>query len=130
MNIRAVGWCCLFLPAVLVGGAGCASSDQKQFSSPDAAAQSLVDALRRQDTGRLKQILGPEGNQILSSGDEAADRADVARFLSLYAENHVIEPQESGANTLLVGVEAWPFPVPIVKSGGGFVFDTKTGKDE
>ena len=130
MNTRAVAWCCLFLPAVLVAGAGCASSDQKQFSSPDAAVQSLVGALRSHDTGRLKQILGPEGNQILSSGDEAADRADVGRFLALYDENHVIEPQEDGANTLVVGSEAWPFPVPIVKSGGGFVFDTKSGKEE
>jgi hypothetical protein len=31
---------------------------------------------------------------------------------------------------LLVGDKDWPFPVPIVKSNGGFVFDTAAGTDE
>jgi hypothetical protein len=120
----------LLLPCVLLAGSGCASSEQKQFSSPDAAAQSLVDALRRNDTPRLKQILGPGGDDILSSGDKVADRADAARFLSLYDANHRIQPERDGVNTLIVGNDEWPFPVPIVKSGGGYVFDGESGKEE
>ena len=121
----------LCLACALLVVPGCASSPkQKQFSSPDAAAESLVDALRRHDTSRLKQILGPSGKDILSSGDKVADRADVERFLSLYDASHRIQPEQDDASTLIVGDDAWPFPVPIVKSGSGYVFDTETGKDE
>ena len=122
---------CLLIPFLLLAVSGCASSSgQKQFSSPDAAVQSLVDALRRQDTPRLKQILGPAGDDILSSGDKVADRADAERFLSLYDANHRIQPERDGVSTLLVGDEQWPFPVPIVKSGSGYMFDSETGKEE
>jgi hypothetical protein len=119
--------------AVILMAPGCASSstpEQKHFSSPDAAVQSLVAALRDDDHARLKQVLGPAVDDILPSGDEMADRAEVARFLSLYDAGHQIQPDADGASTLLVGERNWPFPVPIVRAGGGYVFDTEAGKEE
>jgi len=131
--------CCVF-PA----GTGCAPKGQsqsqspsqsqaqkpKEFPSPQAASDSLVEALRAEDPARLKQILGPGADDILSSGDSAADRSDVARFLSLYDTKHRVEPGQDDVSTLVLGPDDWPFPVPIVKSGGGYVFDTDTGKEE
>jgi hypothetical protein len=128
--------CFLTLPCLLILACGCASSQQsqqsqqKQFASPDAAAQSLVDALRANDDAALKEILGPAGDDIRSSGDEVADRDDRERFLSLYDLHHRIQQQDDGVSTLLVGQLEWPFPVPIIKSGRRYVFDTETGKDE
>jgi uncharacterized membrane protein YvbJ len=84
MTPRAMWKCCLAVSIFLLAMTGCASSEQKQFRSPEAAVDSLVDALRSHDPARLKQVLGPAGDDILSSGDEVADRADVARFLALY----------------------------------------------
>src|SRR3954454_24863903 len=103
-----------------------ASSPREQFASPDAAARSLVNALRARDEARLEKILAPDGDDILSSGDPVADRADVQRFLSLYDEGHRFETDAGGVNTLIVGRNAWPFPVPIVKSGNKFEFDVDT----
>ena len=133
MNHCAISRGSLLVPCLLALVAGCASSppsEQTHFSSPDAAAQSLIDALRAGDDARLKQILGPAGDQILSSGDEVADRADAERFLALYDARHSVRPEDGGASTLQVGEEGWPFPVPIVKSGRGYVFDAKAGKEE
>ena len=130
MNHRAIHSGRIVLTAALLCAAGCAASKQKQFSSPQAAAQSLADALRSKDSGRLKQVLGPAGNDILSSGDPVADRADAARFLSLYDARHRIQPEQNGVNTLLVGDDEWPFPVPIRKSDRGYVFDTASGREE
>ena len=123
---------------LLLVASGCAPGAPKQavFSSAEAAASSLVDALRAGDRARLKEILGPAGDEILSSGDEAADRADVDSFLAHYDAGPRVRPGPplgggAGAgNTLLVGPDEWPFPVPIVKSGRGYVFDTEAGKDE
>src|SRR5688572_16592285 len=126
---RITSWCLTALPAVLLGASGCASTnpEQKQFSSPDAAVESLVDALRSNDSARLRQVLGPAGDDILSSGDVVADRAEASRFLSLYSAKHRIQPETDGVTILVVGNDDWPFPVPIRKSDRGYVFDTKTG---
>ena len=129
----AVLICCVL---VLAAAKGCASSnatlpaDQLNFASPEAAVTTLVDALRRHDDAQLKQILGPEGDEILSSGDPVADRADAERFLALYDEKHAFQSDGDDVETLIVGKDAWPFPVPIVKVDGKYVFDTETGREE
>jgi hypothetical protein len=153
MNLRPAWWLPLALSFALVAP-GCAPSSPpsasspsststppappaERFASPEVAVESLVAALRDNDDARLKKILGPAGDRILWSGDELADRADVARFLSLYDESHRVQPDAGGAagtRTLLVGKQDWPFPVPIVKSGSGtgsaYVFDAEAGEEE
>jgi hypothetical protein len=124
----------VFLSIVLalaaVGCASSSSSDRTQFSSPDAAAKSLVGALRANDRARLDEILAPAADDILSSGDPVADRADAMRFLALYDAGHRIQAEPDGVHTLIVGQADWPFPVPIVKSQGKYVFDAETGREE
>lgn len=116
--------------ALLALAAGCAASRQTSFASPDAAVESLVSALRADDTAKLHEILGPAGDDILSSGDEVADRADVQRFLAYYDEGYWVRQETGDVSTLVVGTDGWPFPVPIVRSKGKYVFDTETGRDE
>jgi hypothetical protein len=144
MKMFSLCRCSRIVPCVLAvlfaaaAGSGCASPsssslpEQKDFSSPDVAAKSLVDALRKDDEAGLKKILGPAGKEILSSGDKVADEADGRKFLALYDARHRIQQEKDGTSTLIVGDTDWPFPVPIVKAekGGGFVFDTEKGRDE
>src|SRR4051812_46446022 len=72
-------------------------SEQEHFSSPDVAAKSLVDALRKDDEASLKKILGPAGKEILSSGDKVADQADEKKFLALYEAKHRVQQEKDGA---------------------------------
>lgn len=112
---------------------GCVSSpmsNRTEFTSPESAAKSLVDALRADDRDRLDEILAPAADDILSSGDPIADRADAARFLALYDAGHRIQAESDGVHTLIVGQANWPFPVPIVKSQRKYVFDAETGREE
>src|SRR5688572_13762198 len=112
-------------------GAGCASSaEQKRFKSPGAAADALVHAMRANDAEQLKQIFGPASDEIISSGDAVSDRNEADRFLAAYDTQNRLETEPDGAVTLVIGEGDWPFPVPIVKDGGGYVFDTAAGKDE
>ena len=120
--------------------AGCASSsapsegeapvNQTTFDSPQAAVDSLVGALRGQDSSKLKEIFGPESDEILSSGDPVADRADGARFLAAYDESHKLQSEADNRHILIVGKNDWPFPVPIVQAQGKYFFDTAAGEDE
>src|SRR6476661_8937090 len=120
---------------MLVGTAcGCASTEKKQehFSSPNAAVDSFVTALRANDDPQLKHILGGDGDALLSSGDEVADQQGRTKFLEAYDKKHVlVEGDEADEPyTLTVGDSDWPFPIPIVKGKSGWYFDTAEGKDE
>src|SRR5205823_1421900 len=108
--------CAVAVLSLLIGS-GCASSspEQKRFKSPQAAVDTLVVALRANDTAKLKQIFGPGGDEIVSSGDPVADQNQAKKFLAAYDQRHRLEDKPEGT-TLLIGDGDWPFPVPIVKA--------------
>jgi hypothetical protein len=107
---------------------GCAS--QATFGSADQAVDSLVAAARAQDAGQLAKVLGPESDEILSSGDKVADKNLLDNFLKAYDEKHQLVAGKDGATTLLVGNSDWPMPIPIVQEDGKWRFDTAAGKEE
>jgi hypothetical protein len=74
-------------------------------------------------------ILGPEEEDILSSGEEVADKADRERFLKKHQERVDLVKDRDRVSVIL-GNDSFPFAIPIVKKGEGWVFDTKAGKEE
>lgn len=119
----------VILLALLVG-TGCASGRQKSFQSPDAAAQALVAALRTSDSKSMAEILGPEGDSIIASGDEVADRQSITKFLAAYDENHALVAESDRQMILEVGKDGWPMPIPLIQKRGTWRFDTRSGRDE
>jgi len=119
---------------VLATGAGAMAAAgktvQKTFTDPDTAAKSLVTAVKNSDTKELLAILGPGAQAIVSSGDPVEDLAGRERFIKLYEEKFVIEGADSGKAVLVLGNEEFPFPIPVVKKGATWTFDTKAGKEE
>ena len=103
---------------------------QKTFKSPEEAAKSLMDAVKSNDTKQLLAIFGPAGKEIVSSGDEVADKAGREYFVKDYEEMNKLEKETDKKVTLVVGNREWPFPIPIVKKGETWVFDTMAGKEE
>jgi hypothetical protein len=88
-----------------------------------------LDALKANDAAQLDHILGPDGKKILSSGDDVADKQARDVFLIAYAEK--AELSTEGNRTILsVGAEEWPMPVPLVKEGNSWRFDTVAGLQE
>jgi hypothetical protein len=103
---------------------------QKSFQAPEEAAKALFEALRAGDTKELLAIFGPAGKEVISSGDEVADKAARERFVKSYEAMNKLEKETDKKVTLVVGTHDWPFPVPIVKKGETWVFDTMAGKEE
>jgi Protein of unknown function (DUF2950) len=122
----------LFLAALFV--TPFASADeaiaQQAFPSPDAAVKALVAADKADDMKALSSILGPEADQILSSGDPVADKSARDNFARRYDEMHRLEYDDQGRVILYIGADNWPVPIPLVKESDGWVFDTVAGKDE
>jgi hypothetical protein len=104
--------------------------DQKTFSSPEDASQALVTAAQANDEKTMLNILGPDGKQIVSSGDETEDATSRANFVEKYREMHRLVKEPDGTTTLYIGAENWPTPIPLVNHGDSWYFDTGAGKKE
>jgi Protein of unknown function (DUF2950) len=103
---------------------------QRVFRSPASAAAALVDAARSDDLKEMSAILGPGGEDVVSSGDAVADNNAREDFTKRYDQMHRLAYNDKGQVILYVGADNWPLPIPIVKKGDGWVFDTADGKEE
>jgi Protein of unknown function (DUF2950) len=108
-----------------------ADEQQKTFSSPEAATQAVVAALRKDDRTELLAIFGKDAQGILTgSGDPIEDKNSVEQFLKSYDQMHRFSHGPDGKLFLIVGAENWPMPIPLDKNSSGWYFDTPYGKQE
>jgi len=127
------GFAIIAAAIMLVGfyqSAFAADAKQKSFKSPEEAVNALVGAVKRNDTKELLAILGPAGKELIFSGDEVADKAGRDRFVKAYKEMNKLVSENDKKVILHVGNEEWPYPLPVVKKGDNWFFDTKAGKEE
>lgn len=103
---------------------------QKTFSSAEEASQALVTAAQNNDEKAMLDILGPDGRQIVSSGDETEDAQSRANFVQRYQEMHRLVVEPDGTTTLYIGARNWPMPIPLVNQDNVWYFDTEAGKTE
>jgi hypothetical protein len=89
---------------------------QKMFKSPQQA--------------ELIAIFGPEGREIISSGDAVADQRARERFVRAAGEGITFSKVNNKTVRVVIGKDKWSFPVLIVKSGKEWIFSTKEGKEE
>ena len=119
--------------ALLLGATGpTAVPEGRGFSSPQAAANALVAAAKANDVHALVQILGPSSTEIVSTKDTVEDRNLRRKFANLAAEEMRIIASGNHPNEriLLAGKDEWPMPIPIVRVGDRWYFDTARGKQE
>src|SRR5262249_23737433 len=60
----------------------------KTFASPEAAGAALIEAAKAGDQNALMGIFGPEGKDILYSGDAVSDKNIRERFVTKYDQMH------------------------------------------
>jgi hypothetical protein len=102
---------------------------QRLFATPEAAVQALVQAVKSADQKEVTAIFGPEREKLLS-GDPVEDANALRRFAESLGKSATLEEVDDAKYTLLVGEEHWPSPIPIVKEGRKWRFDTAAGLDE
>jgi hypothetical protein len=105
---------------------------QKQFNTAKDAADALVQAAGAFDIAALKEILGPDSADIISSQDPVEDKNRATAFAAKAKEKSSIEPDPKNPNrsVLTVGNDDFPLPIPIVNNKGKWMFDTKLGREE
>jgi hypothetical protein len=102
---------------------------QRLFSSPDEARQALVAAVQAKDRASLRAIFGPVARE-LEPGDPVEEAAEFDHFARHVQEGVELVKDDDTKAILLIGAKKWPFPVPIVKRGDGWLFDTAAGREE
>jgi Protein of unknown function (DUF2950) len=107
-----------------------ADAKQKSFKSPEEAVGALVSAVKGNDTKELLVIFGPAGKELFSSGDEVADKAWRDRFVKAYEEMNKLVSENDKKIILHVGNGEWPYPIPVIKEGENWFFDTTAGREE
>ena len=103
---------------------------QKAFASPEEVMKAFTEAVQADDTKEIMAILGPGGEDIVSSGDPVADKDVQERFMKEYQEKVDFVKEKEDRVSVIMGNDNWPFPIPIMKTAGGWVFDTKAGREE
>jgi Protein of unknown function (DUF2950) len=110
--------------------AGAQQKDQKTFASPGEAVQALFTAAQNNDEKSLLELFGPDGKEIVDSGDPAADQRSRAHFAERYQEMHRLVNEPDGTVALYIGPHNWPYPVSLKNKGNLWYFDTEGGKQE
>jgi hypothetical protein len=104
---------------------------QKTFASPSEAGKAFVDAARSGDQTALPAIFGPDGKDVLFSGDPTKDQNALQTFVSAYETMNRRGKINGGGQMLYVGSENFQFPVPLLQnSAGRWYFDSAGGADE
>ena len=105
---------------------------QKAFATPKEAVEALIQATENFDVPALKEILGPDGEDLVSSEDPVQDKNNAIAFAARAREKNdvAIDPKNSKRAIISVGNEDWPLPIPLVNKAGKWIFDTKVGLQE
>jgi hypothetical protein len=114
------------------GAQGTPAPGQKEFDTPKQAAEAIIQVATNLDVAAAKEILGPDGEDIISSEDPVMDKNRATAFANKAKEKTSVEIDKKNRNyaILLVGNDDFPLPIPIVKQKGKWFFDTKVGREE
>jgi hypothetical protein len=116
--------------AALLCAATSVAMAQQTFKTPEEAATALVNAAKSGDSKSIVTVLGPDGEDIISSGDEVADATTRAKFIAAYDAKHTIAMEGDSKAVMVVGPDDFPLPIPLVRKDGLWRFDTAAGREE
>ena len=116
--------CSLCLSATQVLG------QQPVFPTPEDAVRALGTAAKAGDPKALIALLGDGSGDLSGSSDPAEARANRDVFVAAMNEGWRLADRDATHKEIIVGNEAWPFPVPLIKRAQGWAFDAEAGKEE
>ncbi len=107
-----------------------AAAPQETFATPEAAVDALMAALKADSDSAMIAIFGDEHKDLIVSSDRAATSATRAKILAAMQTLRVLDEASPDRRVLVIGAEAWPVPIPLVRVGDRWRFATEEGADE
>jgi hypothetical protein len=100
------------------------------FATPEEAVRALIDTVKANDLKGLVALFGATGQDLVDTSDPATGRRNREVFVAAAAEGWRLGDLGPDRKELVLGNEAWPFPVPLVKRAAGWSFDAAAGREE
>ena len=107
-----------------------AAAPQETFATPEAAVDAFMAALKADSDAAMVAIFGDEHKDLLIPSDRAEASANRARILAAMQTLRVLREPSPDRRVLVIGDQAWPMPIPIVRTGDRWRFATEEGADE
>lgn len=120
----------LVLAAALPAQALKENESPPTWSTPQAALEAFVAAAKSGDADRMVAVLGPKSRPIVSSGDPVADQQALQVFLAALEERVFYQHHGEQKVIVNVGFQNWPMPIPLVRTGKAWGFDSAAGLEE
>ena len=121
---------CLTLTTLVSCSRTAPATPYRTFAAPEDAVKALVEAAKAGALEDVVAIFGPDGKELADSSDPATARRNRDVFVVAAAEHWQLVDDGNERKVLVIGNEAWPFPVPLTKGASGWRFDTAAGKEE
>jgi hypothetical protein len=106
------------------------AAPQQTFATPEAAVDALMAALKADSDASMLAIFGDDYKHLIVQDDRAAASANRAKVYQSMQTLRVLRELGPDRRLLLIGDEAWPLPIPIVRSGDRWRFASELGEDE
>ena len=122
----------VLLVGLAIGGPAQAATAEAQmrFGTPEAAVEVLLTALKNNDGGALTALFGVEYADRLLSKDKVGARESREQLYQEAQKQLILRKDTADRVVLVIGLDAWPFPIPLVRSGNDWRFYTAEGIEE
>jgi len=107
-----------------------AAAQQRNFATPEEAVDALFTALKADDDAALIAIFGDKYKSLIATPDRAANSVTRARLATGLQTFRVLDDRGANRRVLLIGDQAWPLPIPIVRANDRWRFATEEGNNE
>jgi hypothetical protein len=106
-----------------------AVANGKAFPTPQELVSALGQAVNTTNRAEFAVLFGPDSSW-LANPDTVQAAEDLDEFTTAFNLTNGLAKHSDGRMTLIVGTNAWPFPIPLVRTTQGWCFDTQAGREE
>jgi hypothetical protein len=100
------------------------------YATPQAALEALFGAITAGNPAGAAAAIGPSASDLVDADDPVATTEVLADLSAAFLEGYRFVPAAEGALTIALGVDGWPFPVPLRRIGDGWSFDADAARAE
>ncbi|MEX1116859.1 MAG: DUF2950 family protein [Akkermansiaceae bacterium] len=102
----------------------------KIFETPVEAAEAFIAATKSGEQEAILEIFGNKHAKLIGNADPERDKELRTKVATMATERRRFRINDDSSVTMVIGTEAWPFPIPLVKNDKGWVFNTESGIGE
>jgi hypothetical protein len=117
---------------MLLFAAALPAAGEADFPTPEAAVDALKAAVAERDPARFDALFGPDYREFAAgqAADPALATVRMERLQFAMQQFVNLDRESEDRYSLVIGAMGWPFPIPIVRTDGGWHFDGAAGVEE